>query len=127
MRKDGMSEIIFFFDTYALFEVIRGNPKYQEYRKTTGVTTLFNLAELNYGLKREISKEKADKITQNFSSLLVEVTTEDIEEAMSLRIQHRDFSIPDAVGYTVARRLGIKFLTGDNDFENFPEVEFVKK
>ena len=45
---------------------------------------------------------------------------------MDLKTTHRKLSIPDAIGYTVARRLNIKFLTGDKDFEGMENVEFVK-
>ncbi len=32
----------------------------------------------------------------------------------------------DCIGYITARKLGIKFLTGDNKFEDKIGVEFVK-
>lgn len=122
-----MPSVIFFFDTYALFEIIRGNPKYHPYEEAVAVTTVFNLAELNYGLKKEMDETKANDITERFASTLTVVTVDDIKEAMSLRIRQKDLSIPDAIGYTVAQRLRIKFLTGDGDFEHRPDVEFVKK
>jgi uncharacterized protein len=46
---------------------------------------------------------------------------------MDLKTKHRKLSIPDAIGYTIAKRLEIKFLTGDEDFKNYDNVEFVKK
>ena len=61
-----MSEQAYFFDTYAFFEIIRGNPAYEKYKDSGAMTTIFNLAELNYGLKKETSKEKADKITDKY-------------------------------------------------------------
>lgn len=122
-----MPSVIFFFDTYALFEIIQGNPKYRPYEEAVAVTTVFNLAELNYGLKKEMDETKANDITERFASTLTVVTVDDIKEAMSLRIRQKDLSIPDAIGYTVAQRLRIKFLTGDSDFEYRPDVEFVKK
>jgi predicted nucleic acid-binding protein len=118
---------IFFFDTYAFFEVIRGNPKYSQYRDVIAITTVFNLAELNYGLKKETDEKTADEITQEYEPLLVEVTLDDVKKAMTLRRRHKDLSIPDAIGYVVAMRYSSKFLTGDDDFKDFPNVEFVKK
>jgi uncharacterized protein len=118
---------IYFFDTHAFFEIIRGNPAYQKYVTTTGITTIFNLAELNYGLKKELTTEQADIITQTYEPYIVHVTVQDVIQAMTFRKTHKGMSIPDAIGYIVARRYNILFLTGDEDFKNVPYVEFVKK
>ena len=122
-----MTEEVVFLDTYALFELLWGNSKYEEYSGVTGITTLFNLAELNYGLKKDFSIAIADEFTSRFERLLVPLSVDDIKSAMSLRIKNKNLSIPDAVGYSVAQRLGIKFLTGDDDFKEFSEVILVKK
>lgn len=90
-------------------------------------TTIFNLAELNYGLKKETDQKTADEFTDKFTLSVVAVTVSDVKEAMSLRFRQKDLSIPDAIGYTVAQRLRLKFLTGDEDFKDMPGVEFVKK
>ncbi len=117
----------YFFDTYAIFEIIRNNEKYRQYAQASGVTTLFNIAEFNYNLKKEISAREADAITDRFKSCTIKVHWQDIQRAMDLKMKYRNLSIPDAIGYTVARRLEIKFLTGDEDFKDFEGVEFVKK
>ena len=126
-RKDGMSESIFFFDTYAFFEIIRGNPGYETYKDVVAITTIFNLAELNYGLKKEVGVAVADELTSQYEPFVVDATADDVKKAMTFRLQHKDMSIPDAIGYIVARRYNIRFLTGDDDFKNLPHVEFVKK
>ncbi|MFQ5621108.1 MAG: PIN domain-containing protein [Candidatus Nanoarchaeia archaeon] len=118
---------LLFFDTYAFFEIIRGNPKYAKYKDTLAITTLFNIAELNYGLKKELSIDEADSLTRKYESFVVDVTPAEILKAMTLKLKHRKFSIPDAIGYTIARKYDIPFLTGDEDFRNIPHVEFVKK
>ena len=117
---------LFFFDTYAFFEMIRGNPNYEKYKEINIITSIFNLAELNYGLKKEKNKEIADKITERYKSFLISITLEDIKKAMDLKIKFKKFSIPDAIGYTIAKKFNAKFLTGDEDFRNMPNVEFVK-
>ena len=129
MRKAGMSDDpeIFFFDTYAFFELIRGNPKYERFQHVIAITTVFNLAELNYGLKKELDIAIADTLTEKYAPFLVAVDVDDITKAMTLRLKHKQFSIPDAIGYAVARRHNIPFLTGDDDFKDMPYVEFVKK
>ena len=35
-------------------------------------------------------------------------------------------SYVDCIGYMISRQLGIKFLTGDEQFKDFEGVEFVK-
>lgn len=115
----------YFFDTYAFFEIIRRNPNYAPYENTRAITTQFNIAEFNYCLQRD-QKPYAEKATRDRAQSLAEVSLEDIIHAMSLRIQHRKLSIPDAIGYTVAKRLGLKFLTGDKEFEHMDNVEYVK-
>jgi len=65
--------------------------------------------------------------TAKFLSFQTEVSFDDIKNAMSFKIKHKSLSIPDVVGYMVALRLQVKFLTGDEGFRNLPQVEFVKK
>ena len=40
---------------------------------------------------------------------------------------NRKLFIPDAIGYTIAKSHGVKFLTGDKEFEKMANVEFIKK
>ncbi len=117
----------YFFDTYAFFEILNANLEYKRFESVQIVTTVFNLAELNYGLKKRLSETVADKITEEYYNTIVEVTLEDIQKAMSLKIKYKEFSIPDTIGYLIAKRLGIKFLTGDEGFRDFENVEFIKK
>lgn len=123
----GTSKEVYFFDTYAMFEVLGGNPKYEKYFNCGIITTIFNLAEFNYNLKKERSKEEADELTKDYIDFVVEVEFDDITNAMNLKTEYKNLSIPDAIGYTIAKRYGVKFLTGDSDFENFKDVELVKK
>lgn len=116
----------YFFDTYAFFEIIRGNPSYQKYSDVLAVTTIFNLAELNYNLKKEKGKKVADGYADKYEAFMVNVTLDDVKKAMDLKVKRKNLSIPDAVGYALAKRHGIKFLTGDDDFKDMPNVEFVK-
>ena len=44
----------------------------------------------------------------------------------SFKNKNKQLSIPDAIGYIIANRLNIKFLTGDEAFRNIENVEFVK-
>lgn len=117
----------YFFDTYAFFEIIYGNPKYNKYSDADAITTVFNLAELGYGLKKEVDTKTADTFVEKYKHFLVEVSIEDIKEATSLKRKYKDLSLPDVIGYTVAKRWKVKFLTGDEGFKDFENVEFIKK
>jgi hypothetical protein len=59
---------------------------------------------------------------------LLEITPEIIIEAVQFRHANKknDFSLQDAVGYKLSLKNNLKFLTGDRQFENMPNVEFVK-
>ena len=118
---------LFFFDTYAFIEVIRGNPAYKRFENVPIITTILNIAELNYILKKEMSKEKADGYADQYSIYIVDITVEDIKNATDLKIKNRNFSLPDAIGYIIAEKHDARFLTGDEDFKNMSNVEFVKK
>ncbi len=126
MRRGGMNSAACFFDTYAFFEIIRGNPDYAKYAGVQAITTIFNLAELNYNLKKEKGKAVADAYADKYAHYVVAVTADDIKEAMDLKVRKKNLSIPDAVGYTIAMRHGVRFLTGDEDFRGMKGVEFVK-
>jgi len=116
----------FLLDTYAFFEFIAGNKEYKKYLGKKSATTVFNMAELNYNLKKEMSKRKADSYTTKYSKMLVDVTVEDILLAGDLKRENRLLSLPDCIGYVTAKRIGAKFLTGDKEFEKMKDVEFVK-
>lgn len=117
----------YFFDTYAFFEILRGNPRYERYKNAAIVTTIFNLAELASGLKKEISEPLADEYVDKYWMFVVDITRDDVKKATNLKVKRKKMSIPDCIGYTVAQRLQIQFLTGDDDFKDLQNVEFVKK
>lgn len=119
----------FFFDTYALFEIIEGNPNYERYSKGISlITTKLNLMELHYGLLRTEGKEVADKYYNYYLKFTIDFSDEDIKRANELRLQMKkqDISYVDCLGYIIAKRCGAKFLTGDKEFEGMDNVEFVK-
>ena len=117
---------IYFFDTSAFFEILRGNPDYKKYINAQALTTIFNIAELNYCLKKERDKKAADAISEGYWPYVVEVGLDDLKKAMDLKIKNKKLSIPDVIGYTIARRYNVKFLTGDEGFRNMPHAQFVK-
>jgi len=56
----------------------------------------------------------------------VEPEDEWLFEAMALKARRPKLSYADTIGYTTARRLGARFLTGDEAFRRLPDVEFCR-
>ncbi len=119
----------YFFDTYAFFEIIKGNPNYTNYSKEVSVvTTKMNLMELYYWLLRRKGKQEADKYYLKFSPFCIEIKDEIIKKACEFRLKYKDkeLSYIDCIGYIIALEKQIKFLTGDMGFENLDNVEYIK-
>jgi len=119
----------FFFDTYALYEVIAGNPAYEKYASRVAVvTTRLNLMELYYGLLAGYGKKTADEHYKEFAEYAVEIGDEIVKNAMEFKLanKHKNLSYVDCIGYTLARQRSIKFLTGDREFKDMLGVEYVK-
>jgi len=118
---------IYFHDTYALIKIVTGEESYERYDQYDLVTTKLNLMEVYYYRIRSGFKD-AEKIFSIFESSCVDITNEIIYEAMKFKLEHNKMSISyvDAIGYTIAKKEGMKFLTGDEAFKNMKNVEFVK-
>src|SRR3989344_4901995 len=119
----------YLFDTYAIIEILKGNKNYNKFNNEDieVIINNFIFAELCYNLFREKephAKEYLDKYSKN----ILFVKPEWIEEAMQFRLKWKDrsVSITDCVGYVMAKHLEIKFLTGDKEFEDMANVEFIK-
>ena len=118
----------FFFDSYALFEIIRGNNNYSKYLNVNIIITKLNLFELYYGLLKDVGEKIASTILDKYIEFAVDFDRDIIKQAAKFRLMYNKYklSMTDCIGYTTATKLGIKFLTGDMQFENLPNVEFVK-
>jgi len=118
----------FFFDTYALYEILHGSQSYSPYKKTNIMTTKLNLMELHFILLRTYGIEIAEKAFEKFNQFCIDITDEDIKQSnqLKLSINKRDVSYIDCLGYIIANKLGVKFLTGDKEFQDLDNVEFVK-
>jgi len=122
-----MNENTFLFDTYAILEIINGNKNYEKYLDSVIIINDFIFAELCYKLLRE-GVDSGEDYIERYSKFILEVEPIIIKEAMLFRIANikRKASMTDCVSYIMARKLNIKFLTGDKEFKDFPGVEFVK-
>ncbi len=86
--------------------------------------------EVYYAVLKDYGEADAEKAYSATRKYLVEFDDEDVKEAMRRRLQLRrkklNLSYADALGYIVAVRLGLRFLTGDEEFETLDNVEYVK-
>ena len=119
----------YFFDSYALIELTKGNPKYLMYNQSQVIITIFNLVEFTYSVLNDYGEEKAKEICIHFKECVVEVDEEIILAATKFRKHHhqKNLSYADCVGYVYAIKNNLIFLTGDEQFKDIPHVEFVKK
>lgn len=119
---------MYFFDTYSLFEIIRGNENYEKYKEFPIVVSVLNVAELYWGLLKEKDKAIADRWCDGLNFDILGIDRDSITEAVLFRYKYKkeDVSLADSVGYILAKKYGLKFLTGDKFFEDKDSVEFVK-
>ena len=121
----------FYLDTYAIIEFLRRNSRYREYFKSRALSTsVMNLAELYFVVLRERGEAAADETHSAFRHFQVEITDADVKNGMILRMRlwskNLRLSYADGIGYAMAERLRVRYLTGDSAFKGMPNVEFVK-
>ena len=118
----------FFFDTYAFYEIIKENKNYKKYLSSGIVITKLNIFELYFGFLKNKNLNLAEMSLSEYYPFIVDFDEEVIRKAaeLKIRLNKRDVSMTDCIGYALAEQLGIKFLTGDMAFENLDNVEFVK-
>lgn len=108
-------------------EIVKGNEKYEKYLDEESHTNILNLYELYYILLRDFDKETAKKHFENFKRFHIEIKEECIFLASEFKLKNKSVSFADALGYITAKENGFKFLTGDKEFKDMPNVEFVPK
>ena len=120
--------VTYFFDSYAIIELIKGNPNYAKYSEEPVIITIFNLTEIYWSVINDFDEEKANEIYRKFKDCVVELNDSVIKEAVKFRKinKKKDLSYADCIGYTYAISNNLLFLTGDKEFENLKSVEFVK-
>lgn len=118
----------YFFDTYAIIEIIRESEAYKPYLDEEMTTSLLNVGELYYSLIRECDKKTADYWATKLECCCLDFDVQVIMEAMDFRFKSKPkkFSFIDCIGYVMAKRNELVFLTGDKEFEDMPNVEYIK-
>lgn len=128
---------MYLVDTYALIEwFVQGNDNYRKYFEALdeekGFITELTVLELYHRVFHKLGKEKAEEaldiILGNFT--VTDLSLDLIKEAAVFRSdmikKKKKLSYADCINYTTAKNLKIKLLTGDNEFKDIENVEFIK-
>ena len=118
----------YFFDTYAIVECINDGDGYKKFQNEIITTTTLNLCEVYYSILKKFNPETANFIIKKLNLRIIEFDLNVLLEAAKFRHDNynRKLSYIDCIGYLVAIKSNLKFLTGDIQFEKFENVEFVK-
>jgi uncharacterized protein len=120
---------VFLADSYAIVEYFKGNVNYKKYfEKNKIITTKLNLMEVYYSALVNSTKENANKYYDSLVSECILVSDQVVKDALQFRYENRKQRLAyiGAIGYQLSLELGVKFLTGDKEFEKMKNVEFVK-
>ncbi|HLD75817.1 MAG TPA: PIN domain-containing protein [Candidatus Norongarragalinales archaeon] len=123
---------MYFFDTYAIVEICKGNPNYIQFREAEAKCSIFNMAETYYVLKTQYDQKLAENSLSVTENYLTELSSEVIQKAMDFRAgfnaknRKSALSYADAIGYTYALENDLEFVTGDDAFKNLKGVRFLK-
>ena len=118
----------YFFDTYAIIEIAKGSKSYEKFLGLKIITGVLNIGELYQINLIKHGKNVADEWFTNSNFDILEISPEIIVEAVYFRFvnKKKNMSLVDCVGYILSQKYNLKFLTGDAQFENISNVEFVK-
>lgn len=117
----------YFFDTYALIEMLRGNLNYSEFiNQSRIVISKLNYFELHYYAIRTDSYDLIKPFLDQLKNAIIEFDLNDIEKASILKKTDKKLSLVDCIGYVLAKKHSLPFLTGDEQFKNKDNVLFIK-
>lgn len=116
----------YFFDAYALLRLREGAASHERFRLEPVITERGHLYEFTRELLKRVSAREARIALGALAPNRIEPTDDDLVEAAKLHRDHARMSAQDALGYVLARREGLRFLTGDRAFRKMAGVEFVE-
>jgi len=122
------NEEVYFFDSYACIEIILGNENYKKYIQAQMVFTKLNVYEVFLALLKKLGEKEANAFIEKTERNVVDFDKEVIKAAAKMRLHYNknDVSMADCIGHIVAKKMNVKFLTGDREFEHMDNVEWVK-
>lgn len=121
-----MSVARYFFDAYALLRLQEGADAYARFATEPVVTERGHVYEFARELVKRGTARDAREALATLVATRLEPSDEDLVEAAKIHRRHSGLSPQDALGYALARREGLLFLTGDRAFRTMAGVEFVE-
>jgi hypothetical protein len=111
--------------------MLKGNENYQSFQSERLITTEFNICEVGFAVCREYPADATRVLRTVRKMVIIRETQNEDYCAGALRrkeasVQKKKVSTIDCVGYSVANRLNIPFLTGDREFADLDNVQFVR-
>lgn len=118
---------VYFFDSYAIIEILKGSESYRKYSEAAIITSQLNLFEVYYALLKK-SRKHADGFMKAYHGYATAYSAQTIRAAarLKLSLKKRNLSMADCIGYSMAQECGVRFLTGDKEFQDLKNVEYVK-
>ena len=128
MRYSHQIRMKYFFDTYAIIEILKDSESYKEFIGFEIITSAFNISEAYYFFIEYNGKGEASKMFDKLKFSLLDVDREIAIKASLFRHENKKLklSYADCIGYCLSKENGLIFLTGDDGFKNLDNVEFVK-
>ena len=89
---------------------------------------MLNMLEFSYFLVKEGKGDEVKEIFDKFSKFNVDYDQEILIKSAEMKFKSlkERISFIDCIGYNIAKKNNVKFLTGDEKFRHKENVEFVK-
>ncbi|HLD76229.1 MAG TPA: PIN domain-containing protein [Candidatus Norongarragalinales archaeon] len=107
--------------------MIRADPHYAEFMEEPVITSATNLAEVLYYALRTGQEKAYETAMQRLNPDLLDTNRRDWENAARIKFEYREkkLSLVDGLGYVLAEKNRLQFLTGDRQFEKMQNVKWV--
>src|SRR5207248_10923721 len=115
----------YFFDASAMIRVLVQDPRFEPYREEPVVTDVGHVYEFARYLLKAYGAARTRELLHRLRADRIEPTVDDLVEASKLAARHSVMSAQDALGYALAQRTKMTFLTTDRAFRGMPGVEVV--
>src|SRR3989338_7003397 len=94
---------VFFFDSYAIVEIIKGNKNYEPFIRADIITTKLNIFEVYYGLLRDVGEKEAEEFLKKYYQFIINFDENMIRESSKFKLNNRkrNLSMVDCIGYTL--------------------------
>jgi predicted nucleic acid-binding protein len=118
----------YYLDTYAIIECIKENPNFIKFQNEVTITGALNITETHYYLVEYSGEIEADNFIESLNFSLLEPNKEIAIKASKFRHKNKKLkmSYADCLGYIIAMENNLIFVTGDDAFKEFENVEFIK-